>query len=290
MSREENRISLSLTRSPSSSIVIDGDNKECITRPMSDHRRVNIKFSKLGKSMKNVRPYVRSTVPRLRWNDDLHNRFVHAVEGLGGEECATPKMILNFMGVKEISISHIKSHLQMYRSMKQEQVLREALAAAAARNGMLEANYMQELNHRVAGGLGRLVSRRRSRLRKLKELFRQSRAVAMADAGGGGGRLADKLPRAAVNEPVVVAAHEEKFVLIHVPEHRVMGQKPHSLFLFKELLKGSCTSRRDPSGYRRSVQSARCDQGAGAAAAVVAGASSSSSSSQPNVNLGLTLN
>lgn len=33
-----------------------------------------------------VRPYVRSKMPRLRWTPDLHLRFVHAVEKLGGQE------------------------------------------------------------------------------------------------------------------------------------------------------------------------------------------------------------
>lgn len=33
-----------------------------------------------------VRPYVRSKLPRLRWTPDLHHRFVHAVERLGGQE------------------------------------------------------------------------------------------------------------------------------------------------------------------------------------------------------------
>jgi len=33
-----------------------------------------------------VRPYVRSKTPRLRWTPDLHRRFVHAVERLGGQD------------------------------------------------------------------------------------------------------------------------------------------------------------------------------------------------------------
>lgn len=33
-----------------------------------------------------VRPYVRSKMPRLRWTPDLHLRFIHAVERLGGQE------------------------------------------------------------------------------------------------------------------------------------------------------------------------------------------------------------
>ncbi|XP_056689398.1 putative two-component response regulator ARR20 [Spinacia oleracea] len=74
-----------------------------------------------------LRPYVRSNAPRLRWTGDLHHCFVRAVERLGGEERATPKMILQIMGVKGITLSHVKSHLQMYRSMKQEQVLRDII-------------------------------------------------------------------------------------------------------------------------------------------------------------------
>ncbi|XP_056159893.1 protein PHR1-LIKE 3 isoform X1 [Syzygium oleosum] len=76
-----------------------------------------------------VRPYVRSKTPRLRWTPDLHQCFMHAVERLGGEDRATPKMVLQIMGVKGLTISHVKSHLQMYRSMKDEQIMQEAEVA-----------------------------------------------------------------------------------------------------------------------------------------------------------------
>jgi hypothetical protein len=33
-----------------------------------------------------VRPYVRSKFPRLRWTPDLHFRFLHAIQRLGGQE------------------------------------------------------------------------------------------------------------------------------------------------------------------------------------------------------------
>lgn len=33
-----------------------------------------------------VRPYCRSKMPRLRWTNDLHQSFVHAVDRLGGED------------------------------------------------------------------------------------------------------------------------------------------------------------------------------------------------------------
>ncbi|KAI3950237.1 hypothetical protein MKW92_030819 [Papaver armeniacum] len=65
-----------------------------------------------------VRQYVRSKMPRLRWTSDLHHSFIHCVERLGGQERATPKLVLQLMNVKGLSIAHVKSHLQMYRSKK----------------------------------------------------------------------------------------------------------------------------------------------------------------------------
>ncbi|KAL3617472.1 hypothetical protein CASFOL_037793 [Castilleja foliolosa] len=65
-----------------------------------------------------VRPYVRSKLPRLRWTPDLHMRFLNAVERLGGQGRATPKLVLQMMNIKGLNIAHVKSHLQMYRSKR----------------------------------------------------------------------------------------------------------------------------------------------------------------------------
>ncbi|THU44538.1 hypothetical protein C4D60_Mb02t08440 [Musa balbisiana] len=54
----------------------------------------------------------------MRWTSSLHARFVHAVDLLGGHERATPKSILELMNVKDLTLAHVKSHLQMYRTIK----------------------------------------------------------------------------------------------------------------------------------------------------------------------------
>ncbi|CAL9123689.1 unnamed protein product [Musa acuminata var. zebrina] len=75
----------------------------------NQHPRSGVKRS-LGKRS--------SRAPRMRWTTSLHAHFVHAVELLGGHERATPKSILELMNVKDLTLVHVKSHLQTYRTVR----------------------------------------------------------------------------------------------------------------------------------------------------------------------------
>jgi len=54
---------------------------------------------------------------RLRWERQLHQRFLEAITELG-EKKATPSQILKYMSVEGLTRFHVSSHLQQYRLEK----------------------------------------------------------------------------------------------------------------------------------------------------------------------------
>uniref|UniRef100_A0A7N0VHG3 HTH myb-type domain-containing protein n=1 Tax=Kalanchoe fedtschenkoi TaxID=63787 RepID=A0A7N0VHG3_KALFE len=137
---------------------------------------------------------------RLRWTDELHERFEEAINQLGGADRATPKGILKTMDVPGLTIYHVKSHLQKYRVAKfvpessnrgkyERRSISEMLPNFSATSAVqlnealrLHMEAERQLSHRMEASLKLKIEAQGRYMDRITEDLRAGKTVAMKPA------------------------------------------------------------------------------------------------------------
>ncbi|XP_060174601.1 protein PHOSPHATE STARVATION RESPONSE 1-like [Lycium barbarum] len=106
------------------SLPFDGNQDYCLSNDLCCSQLANMRQQSASPSLTCHHISASSGVShqpiktRIRWSEDLHDRFLECVNRLGGADKATPKQILNLMDSECLTLDHVKSHLQKYRNAK----------------------------------------------------------------------------------------------------------------------------------------------------------------------------
>ncbi|CAH8349829.1 unnamed protein product [Eruca vesicaria subsp. sativa] len=87
--------------------------------------------------------------PRLRWSYELHQRFIDAVNQLGGPNKATPKALMRVLEIPELTLYHLKSHLQKYRLGISETFIGNKQDAAKFQESQSQKDFGDQLDNIV---------------------------------------------------------------------------------------------------------------------------------------------